>query len=200
MFAGSTNLNKSSGGYPMKQITIAVLTAALLTANLIKAQELPKVPPPVKEHEWLQKFVGDWEYETEIFMEPGKPPMKVKGTETVRSLGGFWIVSDGKSEMMGKPFTSVLTLGFDPQAKKYVGTWVDSMSSTLWKYEGSVDSTGKFLTLESEGPCPMKPGQLAKFHEVTEFKSDDERVFTSKMQGDDGKWNTILRVTSRRTK
>jgi hypothetical protein len=185
----------------MKRITISVLTAALLsTGTFLKAQEMPQMPPPVKEHEWLNQFVGNWDYETEIFMDPTKPPMKVKGTEVVRSLGGFWIVADGKSEMMGKPFTSVLTLGFDPQSKKYVGTWVDSMGSTLWKYEGNVDSSGKILTLETEGPCPMKPGQLSKFREVTEWKSKDERVFTSNMLGDDGKWTMIVRVTSRRTK
>jgi hypothetical protein len=185
----------------MKQTTIAALFVSLLSAGtLLKAQEIPQMPPPVKEHEWLNKFIGNWEYDTEIFMEPGKPPMKTKGTETVRSLGGYWIVADGKSEMMGKPFTSVLTLGYDPQAKKYIGTWVDSMGSTLWKYEGAVDSTGKILTLETEGPCPMKPEQIVKFNETTEFKNKDERVFTSKMMGDDGKWTTILRVTSRRTK
>jgi hypothetical protein len=184
----------------MKRITIAVLAGMLLTGGtLLKAQEMPKMPPPVKEHEWLNQFVGNWNYDTEIFMEPGKPPMKASGTESVRSLGGFWIVSDGKGEMMGKPFNSVLTLGFDPQAKKYVGTWVDSVSSTLWKYEGTVDSAGKILTLETEGPCPMKPG-ITKFREVTEWKTKDERVFTSSIQGDDGKWTPIVRVTSRRAK
>lgn len=184
----------------MKRIAIGTLVVALLCAGtLSKAQEPPQFPTPVKEHEWLNQFVGNWDYETEIFMDPSKPPMKAKGTETVRSLGGFWIVSEGKGDMMGKVFASVLTLGFDPQSKKYIGTWVDSFSSMLWKYEGSVDSTGKVLTLETEGPCPMKPG-ITKFREVTEWKGKDERVFTSSIQGDDGKWTTIVRVTSRRAK
>lgn len=184
----------------MKRITIAALTAALLgTGVLLKAQEVPQMPPPVKEHEWLQQFVGNWEYETEIFMDPTKPPMKVKGNEVVRSIGGFWIVAESKGDMMGKPFLGVMTLGFDPQAKKYTGTWVDSMASHLWKYEGTVDSAGKILTLATEGPCPMKPG-LTKFREVTEWKNKDERVFTSSFQGDDGKWNMMVRVTSHRSK
>lgn len=171
----------------------------LAGGSFLSAQEPPKMPAPVKEHEWLNQFVGNWNYETEIYMEPGKPPMKATGTEEVKSLGGFWIVSEGKGQMMGKSFDSVLTLGFDPQSKKYVGTWVDSFSSYLWKYEGAVDSSGKTLTLETEGPCPMKPG-IVKFREITEWKGKDERVFTSSMQGDDGKWTTIVRVTSRRAK
>ena len=180
--------------------TIAAVTALLfVSGSFLTAQEMPQMPPPVKEHEWLNQFVGNWNYETEIYMDPSKPPLKATGTESVRSLGGFWILADGKGEMMGKPFNSVLTLGYDPQAKKYIGTWVDSMSSMLWKYEGAVDSTGKILTLETEGPCPGKPG-ITKFKEVTEWKSKDERVFTSSIQGDDGKWMTIVNVTSKRAK
>ena len=158
------------------------------------------MPVPVKEHEWLQQFVGEWEGEAEIHMEPGKPPVKSKGSETVRRLGGFWIISEGKSDMMGAPFNHVLTIGYDPDSKKYVGAWVDSMTSHLWKYEGTVDPTGKVLTLETEGPCPQKPGKLSKFREVTEFKSKDHRVFTSSMQGEDGKWTTLVTGNSRRKK
>src|SRR5690606_8060253 len=99
-------------------------------------------------------------------------------------LGPFWLVATGKSEAMGHPYEHVLTLGYDAQASKYVGTWVDSMSGYLWKYEGKVDASGKILTLESEGPCPMTKGRLSKFREVTEFKSDDHRVFTSSILGD----------------
>ncbi len=29
---------------------------------------------PQKEHQWLQKLVGDWTYEAEATMEPGQPP------------------------------------------------------------------------------------------------------------------------------
>jgi Protein of unknown function (DUF1579) len=185
----------------MKKTMIAGLAAALLSGTLlVVAEELPKMPPPVKEHEWLQQFTGEWENDVEIFMEPGKPAIKAQGTETIRMIGGFWVVSDGKGEMMGMPFVHMLTLGYDPQQKKYVGTWIDSMSSYLWKYVGSVDETGKKLTLETEGPCPMAPGKLSKFKEVTEFKSKDHRVFTSNMLGDDGKWKTILTVNARRKK
>jgi Protein of unknown function (DUF1579) len=37
--------------------------------------------------------VGDGETEVECRIEPGKPPMKAKGTESVRSICGLWIVT-----------------------------------------------------------------------------------------------------------
>ena len=50
---------------------------------------------PQKEHQWLQKLVGEWTYETEATMGPDQPPEKFKGTESVRSLGGLWILCRG---------------------------------------------------------------------------------------------------------
>lgn len=165
---------------------------------LLHAEEMPQMPAPVPEHAWLQQFVGTWESESEISMGAGQAPITAKGTEIARMVGGFWLVSEGRGEMMGQPFSNILTLGYNPEKKKYVGTWVDSMTSILWVYEGTVDASGKILTLETEGPCPMAPGKLSKFREVTEFKSKDHRVFTSSIQGEDGKWTTIVTVNSRR--
>ena len=45
---------------------------------------------PQKEHEWLQQLVGEWTYESECSMEPGKPPEKFEGSESVRSLDSLW--------------------------------------------------------------------------------------------------------------
>ncbi len=166
--------------------------------NATPTMEMPQMPSPVKEHEWLQKFVGEWESEFEMSCDPGQPPMTTKGTEVTRMIGGFFIIADGRSEMMGAPFDSVLTLGYDPRKQKYVGTWVDSISGYLWLYEGEVDATGKILTLDTEGPGPNNPDGLTKFKEVTEFLSDDHRVFTSSYQGADGSWTKCITVHSRR--
>jgi len=185
----------------MKKTTITCLAFAILTINLSTfAEDAPQMPTPVKEHEWLQQFVGEWDYDMEITMEPDKP-MKAKGTETARMLGGFWLLSSSTGEMMGMSSTSQLTLGFDPDKKKYVGSWIDSMSSVFWKYEGTVDETRKILTLDTEGTCAaLKPGTIYKFKEVTEFKSKDHKVFTSSIQGEDGKWTKMVTVNSYRKK
>jgi hypothetical protein len=125
--------------------------------------------------------------------------MKCRGTESVRAHGGFWIIGEGTGEMPGMgSMSSVLTLGNDPEKKRYVGTWIDSMTGTLWNYEGSLDPSGKKLVLESEGPCAMKPGTTAKFRDVTEFVSKDHRVLTSSMQTEDGSWMTIVKANYRR--
>lgn len=181
-------------------LIVALLNGAIFLHAVEDTPKMPEMPPPVKEHTWLQNFVGEWVTDVEVTMVPGQPSMKGKGTERTRMLGGFWIVAEGTGEMPGMgTMNSILTLGYDPQKKKYVGTWVDSMMSYLWKYEGTLDPTGKILKLETEGPCPTKPG-LSKFKEVTEFKSKDHRVFTSSILGDDGKWTTMVTGHARRKK
>jgi hypothetical protein len=178
-------------------LTLAVFIRALVA---VAADEPPKMPAPEKEHAWLQQLVGEWDASAEM-TEPGKPPTKCKGTETVRALGAFWIQSENKMHVSPEmTVTGILTLGYDPQKKKYVGTWVDSMTSTLWTYEGTVDEAGKRLTLDTEGAMPMNPAKRHKFKEVIELKGKDEKVFTSSVLGDDGKWTTFMTIKSTRRK
>jgi hypothetical protein len=55
-------------------------------------------------------------------------------------------------------------------------------------------------TMEIEGPCPTAPGKFSAFKDTVEFKSQDHKVFTSSMQGDDGKWTTNMKIEYRRKK
>jgi hypothetical protein len=154
---------------------------------------------PQKEHEWLHKLVGEWAYESEMPMEPGQAPAKFQGSESVRSLGGVWIVGEGQGEMPGGgSATTIITLGYDARKQRYVGTWVGSMMTNLWVYEGWLDAAGKVLTLESEGPDFTTKGKTAKYRDVIELESDDRRMLTALVQADDGEWKKLMQASYRR--
>jgi hypothetical protein len=156
---------------------------------------------PQKEHQWLDKLVGEWTYEHEAASEPGKTPEKFTGTETVRSLGGLWVVCEGRGEMPGGgASTTIMTLGYDPAKKRYVGTFIGSMMAQMWVYEGEMDPDGKVLTLDTEGPSFTAEGKTAKYKDSIELKSDDHRVLTSRFQDDDGNWHELMTAHYRRTK
>lgn len=175
-----------------KALTVGSLVLSLLATTVLMAQETPQLPKSGKEHEWLKQFLGEWESEMEMMMGPGQPPMKAKGTASVKAIGNLWVVAENKCETgpMG-PMTAILTLGYSDEKKKYVGTWVDSIMNHLWVFDGTVDATGKALTIETEGPNPMMPGTTSKYKDVYEFKSKDHWVLTSSALGDDGKWFTF---------
>ncbi len=176
---------------------LAVVAAVAGGGRVAVAQDGAKPPTPTKEHEWLKQLAGEWDTVGEMVMGPGQPPVRCKGTETTRVLGGFWVVGEHKGEFMGTPVTGLMTVGYDPEKKKYVGTWVCSMCDRLFRYEGTV--TGNVLTLETEGPDPAT-GKLVRLRDVLEVKDKDHRVLTSLALGEDGKWVPFMTMTATRKK
>src|SRR5262245_11572221 len=129
---------------------------------------------PHKQHQWLSKLVGEWTYETECVMEPGKPPEKSGGTESVRSLGGLWILAAGLGERpAATPAAMVMTLGYDPLTKRFVGTWVGSMLTHLWGYDGALDAGELVLALESDGPSMADDGTMARYRDAIDLRGGD---------------------------
>jgi hypothetical protein len=142
---------------------------------------------PQAEHQWLQKLVGEWTYESECSMGPDQPPMRSTGSETVRSLGGLWTHGEWRNLCDGKPDDSIMimTLGYDHARQKFVGTFVGSMMTHLWVYQGELDAAGKALTLNAEGPDFSGGPNLINYKDVIEFHSDDHRTLSSHMQQPD---------------
>ncbi|MGH7501786.1 MAG: DUF1579 domain-containing protein [Longimicrobiales bacterium] len=169
-------------------------------ANPETQHETMKKAEPQKEHRWLEKLVGDWTYEMEAPPEPGKPVETFGGTEHVRSLDGLWFIAEGEGEMPGsEPATSIMTLGYDPKQKRYVGTWIGSMMTHLWVYDnGQLDGAGRVLTLEAEGPTMSGDGGMTRYKDVIEFRSDDHRVLTGNVLTGDGTWQQMMTVNYRR--
>jgi hypothetical protein len=158
-------------------------------------------PEPQREHRWLQRLVGEWTYESDASMGPDAPPEKCDGTESVSSLGGLWVLCEGHSQMSGGiPATTLMTLGYDPQKKRFIGTFVGSMMTHMWVYEGELDETEQVLTLNTVGPDFSTPGKMANYKDVIEFKSDDHRVLSSHYQGEDGTWHGFMTANYRRKK
>jgi Protein of unknown function (DUF1579) len=156
---------------------------------------------PKKEHQWLDQLVGEWASEMEAVMEPGQPPSKHTGIESVRSLQGIWVVCEGRGEVPeGGSWTTIMTLGYDPAKGRYLGTFIGSMMTHMWLYEGQLDAAEKVLTLDTEGPSPTDEGKTSKYKDVIEIKSSDHRVLTSNFLADDGTWREFMTATYRRIK
>jgi hypothetical protein len=96
----------------------------------------------------------------ECVMGPGKPPMKSRGAESMRSIGGLRTLGEGSGEMPdGGRMTSIMTLGYDPQKQRFVGTFIASIMTHMWKCEGTLDASGKALTLALGAAMPYSQKQ-----------------------------------------
>ncbi len=147
---------------------------------------------PNDEHQWLDQLIGDWTCESECDMGPDQPPMKSSGTESVRSLGGLWTVGEGTFGVGEMASVSIMTLGYDSKKKKYVGTFIVSMMSYLWPYEGQLDDTKTKLVLDSVGPSFSGDGSMAKYQDTIEFIDPNHRVLSSRMLLPNGQWKKFM--------
>ncbi|MDO9417226.1 DUF1579 domain-containing protein [Pararhizobium sp.] len=149
----------------------------------------------LKQHDFLERLVGTW-----TVSSPGDSSHP-EWTETVRSLHGIWFVAEGEGDMPGGGrAATVLTLGYDPAKGRYVGTWVGTMMTYLWVYEGDTDTGGNVLTLETTGPDMQAEGKMAKYRETVTFIDDDNRTFSSSAEQPDGSWKTFMTVNYTRQK
>jgi hypothetical protein len=151
----------------------------------------------LEEHNWLARLVDEWTFETECSMGPDQPPSKVVGTEIVRSLGGHWTVGEGECPSPEGGWKSIMTLGYDLATKRFVGTFVASMMTYLWIYNGSLDADKKVLTLDAEGPN-WTDGSIIKYQDLVEFLSDDHRTLSSQTLDEDGQWHPFMKAHYRR--
>lgn len=147
------------------------------------------------EHRWLHQLLGEWDYLTEMSCAPGEPVQTFKGSERVRKLGELWVLCEGESDMPGGGrATMLMTLGYASQRGCFVGSWIGSMMSWMWRYEGQLDGDRKVLTLESEGPSFTAEGTLARYHDIITLKGRDERRLDSRVLGEDGAWHAIMQA------
>lgn len=157
-------------------------------------------PAAQDQHRWLAQLVGDWQFAGKASDEEGKA-CESSGTERVRPVGDLWVLCEGETEMPGGSRGQMLmTLGYDPARKAFVGTWVGSMMTHLWVYEGTLDDAGRVLTLESEGPSFQGDGSLAFYRDVITLVGPDERLLTSFVRLDDGQWQQFMESVYRRTR
>ena len=98
----------------------------------------------------------------------------------------------------GGPATTLLTLGYDPAKKRFVGTFIGSMITNLWVYDGALE--GDVLTLDAEGPSFADPNKTAKYQDIIEIVSDDHHILYSQVQTDNGQWKRFMTAHYHRMK
>lgn len=155
------------------------------------------IAPPADEHRWLSQLVGEWTYEGASV--PDDPGSRSSGTESVRMLGELWVLMESEGLMPGgHPSRSLITVGFDTDTGRFVGSFIGSMMTSFWTYDGALDPDGRALRLRSEGPhFDGSPG-MALYEDVIEIVGPDERLLRGRVQGKDGGWSDFMITRYRR--
>ncbi len=150
-----------------------VVALALLVAPAARSQDFPKPGP---EFDILKKMEGNWD----LTMKFGG--MESKGTVVYKmEVGGLWLVSNLESDLLGQKFHGKGLDTYDAGKKKYIGIWVDSMTTSPMVLEGTYDKAKKTLTMSGEGPG--MDGKPTKYKSVS-VMPDDNTINFSMFMGD----------------
>lgn len=144
---------------------------------------------PQEEHAWLETLLGNWSFEGECQTGEGQESAKSTGTTVCRSLGGLWVLLEGEGSMPGSEEVceSLMTLGYDPQKERFIGSFTAGVMTHMWIYAGTLDAERKTLTLDTEGPRFDQPG-MAQYQDIIEIAGPDHWMLSSRVLQDDGSW------------
>ncbi|HLY09495.1 MAG TPA: DUF1579 family protein [Planctomycetota bacterium] len=172
------------------------IVLALMTLGVGWAQETHAPPAvPTEEHDFLRQFSGEWTAVGKGTDVAGKS-VDMKGLEIDRLvLGDFWLFLIFQSQIPEQPFVGHGMIGYDPIRRKYVGTWVDSLSPYLGTLEGTADPKTRTLTLEMAGTNAVT-GKPSHDRLVYRFQDPEHRSVERTTLEDPEHPRLILRLDS----
>jgi hypothetical protein len=158
-----------------------------------------KLGTPGAPHKLLASMAGSWIAKVKSWMEPDKPPMESAGASERKMLfDGRFLQEKFTGEMMGSPFNGIGFTGYDNNTKKYVSTWMDSMSTGILFFEGTADAGGKTITQKSRYNDPVKGP--AEWRSVTRIVDDNTEIFEMYNSVKGGKEEKMMEITYTRKK
>jgi Protein of unknown function (DUF1579) len=135
-----------------------------------------KYMTPGEPHKKLASMAGTWDTTVKSWMKPGDPPMESKGTSvSTMILGGRYLEQKFEGTFMDQPFTGIGYTGYDNASKKYVGSWIDSMSTGIMTTTGKEEGANKMsFTGEMDD---FMTGKKAQYKQTVTIVDNDHHTF-----------------------
>jgi len=176
------------------RILFPIIGSLLLALILAPVAALGQTPPaPGPEHEQLKKLEGTWNAKIKM------GDAESAATATYKMVcGGLWLMSDFQGDFMGQKYQGHGMDTYDPEKKKYVSVWMDSLSARPLMLEGTYDKAKKTMTMTGEVMGP--DGKMAKQKIVTQMPDDDHLILAMYIVGPDGQENKMMTIEYSRKK
>jgi hypothetical protein len=159
---------------------LVVAFAPLFAVSMTPGQEKkdpPDLSAPGPEHKLLEHLTGTYTAKVKAYFEPGKPPEESIGVMKRKMLmGGRYLQEDYEGKIAGEDFNGMGIIGFDKVKKKYVFSWIDSMSTGFMTSEGTYDAAKKTFSYVSEDLDPAS-GKRMKGRDILRVDSPEQQTF-----------------------
>ncbi|HYG65515.1 MAG TPA: DUF1579 domain-containing protein [Thermoanaerobaculia bacterium] len=156
-------------------------------------QAMVAAATPGEAHKRMAQMAGNWTYTMTMWMAPGQPPMETTGTiESSMVLGGRYLQSTYKGNIMGQPFEGRGTDAWDNVSKEYIGTWMDNMGTGIMVTRGKCDDPAcKKMTATGEMNDPMTGGPVKVKMVTTHIDKDNFKFEMFMDHGEHGEMKTM---------
>lgn len=158
-----------------------------------------KAATPGAPHEHLAKMAGHWTAQIKTWMVPGKPAQESTGTmDASMVLGGRYLETIHKGQMMGMAFEGHELDGYDNVTGQYFGAWIDNMGTGLMPMTGSLDASGKVMTMTGEFTDPASHKKMT--YKGVSTRVDDDTLHYESYMVDGGKEIKVMEMDAKRAK
>jgi len=169
-------------------------------ASSARGQDGPPIPKPTAEHKALAEDVGTWDATIKSWMRgPDSEPAVSQGVEVAKLMpGGLWLQTEFDGKFGDQTFHGCGQTGYSTAKGKYVGTWVDSMSTEVMMMEGDYDPATRTVNFTAKGTGPSGKPYDSKM--TSKHEDDNTRVFTMSMKSDEtkGEYMKVMEITYKR--
>ncbi|RMF21416.1 MAG: DUF1579 domain-containing protein [Deltaproteobacteria bacterium] len=155
-----------------------------------------KAGQPGEHHRHLARLAGTWTAEVTTWMPGPEGVQEVKSTGKMESkmiFDGRYLESHYQGTFMGQQFEGFGLDAYDNVSGKYVGIWIDSMSTTMAIFRGECDGTGKVRTSYGRIKDPVT-GRMKKQKAVTTIIDENTYTYEAYEYGKDGKEVKMMKI------
>lgn len=163
-------------------------------------EKMKEFGTPGPAHKILEPKVGKWTANMKCWKEPGGQPETSTGSSEAKWVfGGRFLEDNFTGNFAGQAFQGRGYCGYDNIQKKYISTWLDSMSTGMMHASGSFDPATKTFTFTGESSNCMT-GKVEKTRVVEKIVDNDHITMQMFGPGPDGKEYMSMEIAYTRAK
>ncbi len=169
-------------------LSLVMFSAILISSSVSFAQQSDQAEmmkkwqeymTPGAVHQQFAKTVGNWKVVVTSFM--GGQESKSEGSASCEMLlGGRYLKSSFKGNMMGMPFEGMSLDAYDNATKEYINVWIDSFGTGVMNLKGKMDEKTKEIIYTGTMVDPMT-GKDAMTKNVLKNIDDDHQLMVMYM-------------------
>jgi len=184
---------------PVLVLAVAASTSASAQQDTAILETLRELATPGEHHEHLAPLVGSWITAGTYWLSSGETAEASGTIETEWVLGGLFLQSRMRSELLGEPYEGLAIDGYDYVTEQYMGSYVDNLGSFVLSFTGTCDQDGRVRTMRAEFIDPVWGTKMVN-RSVTTIIDDDTYRYESWLVHEDGREFKQLEFTATRVR